>query len=346
MATIADVARQAGVSMMTVSRVINNSGAVSDATRDKVERAIRQLGYRPNMVARSLATNRTRMVAYVVSNLANPFFAEVSKGIHNQCREHGYLAIVYDVSELRRVDDCLEMLVDRRIAGVIFHHLNITQAQAGMLLRRGVKCVTIDNECDLAGITTIESDNYLGARRATRLLIEKGHVRIGCIHGHYTADMPAGAKDLEYTETFQRRIWRDRTRGFLDEMREAGLTPACMLEGRGSAHYGIVTGSLSLARMAADGDLPTALYCQNDLMALGVLGECLEKGVPVPGRMAIVGHDGLDFSTALYPRVTSIRQPRYESGRLAAEKLIDAIENDSAGEHILTRSDLFLGDTV
>ena len=346
MATIADVARQAGVSMMTVSRVINNSGAVSNATRDKVEQAIKRLGYRPNMVARSLATNRTRMLSYVVSDLANPYFPEVSKGIHNQCRERGYLPIVYDVSDLWRVNECLEMLVDQRIAGVIFHHLNITQAQVTLLSRNGVKCVTIDNENALKGITTIQSDNYLGARRATRLLIDSGHTRIGCIHGHYSAAMPTGLENMEYTESFQRRIWRDRTKGFLDEMHEAGLAPACMIEGRGSSHYSSVTGSLSIAKLLESDRLPTALYCQNDLMALGVLRECRELDIPVPGRVAIVGHDGLDLNYVLFPRVTTVRQPRYDTGCLAARKLIDAIENDCVPEQITTCSDLFIGDTV
>ena len=346
MATIADVAKQAGVSMMTVSRVINNSGAVSDATREKVEQAIKRLGYRPNMVARSLATNRTRLIAYVASNFANPYFAEVTKGIYTQCRERDYLALLYDVSGAWHVDECLEMLVDQRIAGVIFHHLNITQPQVTMLARKGVKCVTIDNEFNLSGITTIESDNYQGARRATRLLIEKGHTRIGCIHGHYSAASQSGLENMEYTETFQRRIWRERTRGFLDEMHEAGLAPACMVEGRGSAHYSIVTGSFSVARMIEEGDMPTALYCQNDLMALGVLGECLEKGISVPDRVAIVGHDGLDLSLVLFPRVTTVRQPRYDTGCLAARKLIAAIEDGAAPEQITTTSDLFIGNTV
>ena len=346
MATIADVAKKAGVSMMTVSRVINNSGAVSDATREKVEQAIRRLGYRPNMVARSLATNRTRMIAYVASDFSNPYFSEVTKGIYTLCREKGYLAVLYDVSGAWQVDECLEMLVDQRIAGVIFHHLNITQSQVTMLARKGVKCVTIDNECDLCGITTIESDNYLGARRATRFLIDRGHTRIGCIHGHYSSASQAGLEDVEYTETFQRRIWRERTRGFLDEMHDAGLAPACMVECRGSAHYSIVNGSFSVGKLIEGGEMPAALYCQNDLMALCVLGECLEMGISVPEQVAIVGHDGLDLSFVLFPRVTTVRQPRYDTGFLAARRLIDAIEEDAAPEKIVTSSDLFIGNTV
>jgi len=346
MTTIADVAKEAGVSMMTVSRVINHSGAVSEATRERVEHAIRKLGYRPNMVARSLATSRTRMVAYVASDFANPYFTEVTKGIYTACRERDYLAILYDVSNAWQVDECMNMLVDQRLAGVIFHHLNITQEQAARLERRGVKCVTIDNEHDLTGITTIDSDNYLGARRATRLLIERGHRRIGCVHGLYSTEEARKLENMEYTETFQRRIWRDRTRGFIDEMQAAGLDPACMIEGRGSAHYSMVAGSFNVAELLEGDDTPLALYCENDLMALGALGECLEKKIPVPERVAIVGHDGLDLSFVLYPRVTTVRQPRCATGRLAAEKLIDSIENDAAPEKIVMEPDLFYGDTV
>ena len=346
MATIADVAKHAGVSMMTVSRVINNSGSVSEATRQKVEASIKQLGYRPNMVARSLVTNRTRMIAYVASNFANPYFAEVTKGIYTLSRERGYLAVLYDVSGAWQVDACLNMLIDQRIDGVVFHHLDITQAQVAMLARRGVRCVTIDNERDLDGVTTIESDNYGGARAATRLLIERGHTRVGCIHGHYADSNAGDIENIEYTETFQRRIWRDRTRGFLDEMRDAGLAPACLVEGRGSAHYSMVTGSFSIAKMIDSGGLPTAFYCENDLMALGALGSCLESRVHVPRQVAIVGHDGLEISQVLFPRVTTIRQPRYTTGRLAAEKLIDAIEKDVRPERLMTQFDVFMGDTV
>ena len=346
MVTIADVAKQAGVSMMTVSRVINNNAHVSEKTRQRVLQAVEELSYRPNMVARSLATRRNQMIAYVVSNLANPFFAEVSMGVENICVERGYIVIIYDVTSQKRLETCLNMLIDRRLDGVIFHHLDIRHEHVAQLQQNGVRCVTIDNEQDLPEITQVDSDKYEGGRNAARYLIERGHSKIGCIHGCYDGKKIQSYADVEYIERFQRKIWRNRTQGFLDELHSAGLEPACMVEGRGTASMGFKSGSEVYRQICEMDCRPTALYCENDVIALGVLSECLESGRRVPEEIALIGHDGLDIGMQLYPRITSIHQPRYQMGTLAASKLIDSIEAETEAERILVHSDLFHGDTV
>lgn len=346
MATIADVAKRAGVSMMTVSRVINKNSHVSERTRASVLKAIEELSYRPNKVARGLATRRNQMIAYVVSNLANPFFAAVNMGIQNVSVERGYTVIVYDVTDAQRLEDCLDMLIERRIDGVVFHHLDIRPAHVDRLLANGVKCVTIDNECDLENVTAVDSDDYQGARMATRFLIEQGHSRIGCIHGCYDGASLKKWERIEYTESFQRRIWRNRTQGFLDEMRAAGLEPACMIEGRGTADIMFAKDIESMERVFSGAEPPTALYCQNDILALSVLGACLQRNRSVPGDLALVGHDGLDFGMMLYPRLTTVCQPRYEMGEQAARRLMDAIENNAGPQRVFTHSTLHLGDTT
>lgn len=344
-ATIADVAKRAGVSMMTVSRVINKNDHVSEKTRRRVLQAIEELSYRPNMVARGLATRRNQMIAYVMSNLANPFFAAVSMGIENVSVQRGYTVIIYDVADQRRLEDCLDMLNDRRIDGVVFHHLDITQEHVSRLHHSGIQCVTIDNERDLENITTVDSDNYRGARIATRHLIEKGHTRIGCIHGCYDAESLKKWRVIEFTESFQRRIWVDRTRGFLDEMKAAGLEPACMIEGRGTANIAFANDHQSMARIF-EGDMPQALYCQNDILALSVLGECLERGLRVRDDLALVGHDGLDFGMMLYPKLTTVRQPRYEMGCPGRDQAHRLYREKAEVEHLFTHSQLHLGDTT
>lgn len=346
MVTIADVAERAGVSMMTVSRVINKSAHVSEKTRQRVMQAVEELSYRPNMVARSLATRRNQMIAYVVSNLANPFFADVSMGLENVCMERGYIVMIYDVSSEKRMDACLNMLIDRRLDGVIFHHLDIRQEYIEQLRQNGVHCVTIDNERELSQITQLDSDDYEGGRMAARHLIESGYRQIGCIHGCCDSTVVCDYPDLEYIERFQRKIWYNRTKGFLDEMHSAGMEPACMLEARGTAHRGFGAGSELFYELHRQGDVPKALYCENDVIALGVLSKCLELGMRVPEEVAIVGHDGLDIGRQLYPRITSVHQPRYDMGRVAAEKLLDSIETNVAPEHIVMHSKLFKGDTT
>ena len=346
MATIADVAKRAGVSMMTVSRVINKSDHVSEITTKKVNQAIRELKYRPNMVARGLVTRHTRMIAYVVSNLANPFFAAVSTGIQNVCAEKGYTMIVFDITNAERFEECRETLVARRIDGVVFHHLNVQQTHIDTLRANGICCVTIDNEIDLECVTSIESDDYSAAAMATRHLIELGYQRIGCVHGQYDDSFIKKEKRLDYTQLFQRRIWRNRTDGFLDEMRKASLTPVCMIEGRGSADIAFAADETCLKQVFDAAEPPCALYCQNDILGLAVLSEALRRKLSVPQDIAIIGHDGLDFAMELYPRLTTVCQPRYDMGTLSARSLIDAIENKSPTVHIMTESKIVRGDTT
>ena len=138
MATIEDVARLANVSEMTVSRVINNSGPVKDSTRERVMQVIEELHYRPNMMAKGLATHRSHIIAYVVADISDPFHAEVSKGIEEVCYNRGYITMVCDTHDKIRESDYANMLIDRQIDGVIFHHLNIKKEQVDELEASGV----------------------------------------------------------------------------------------------------------------------------------------------------------------------------------------------------------------
>lgn len=346
MVTIADVAKRAGVSVMTVSRVINNSAHVSEKTRQRVLQAVEELAYRPNMVARSLATRRNQMIAYVVSDLANPFFAEVSMGVENVCAQRGYNVIICNVASEQRLEACMHMLIDRRLDGAIFHHLNLCSGHVAQLRVSGVRCVTIDNEQDLPEITRVDSDNYEGGRNAAQYLIGCGHREIGCIHGCLDDARIPGDSNVQYAERFQRKVWRDRTRGFLDALDSAGLVPAFMLEGRGTVQEGFGAAAEIYRRMCRMERTPTAIYCENDIMALGMLSQCKEHGRRVPGELALIGHDGLDIGMQLYPRVTSIHQPRYQMGSIAAGRLIDSIEGETQAERILVHADLFRGDTA
>lgn len=346
MVTLADVAKKAGVSMMTVSRVINGSGNVSEKTRRIVQDAIDDLSYRPNMLARGLATSRSRMIAYAVTNLANPFFADVSMGIENICVKHGYSVIICDVSSDERLSECVSMLIERRLDGVIFHHLNITEAHAKMLEQNSIHCVTIDNETDLDEVSSVNSDDYEGARRAVRHLVECGHRKIGCIHGHYDSVTMPDWSSPSYAETFQRRIWRDRTQGFLDEMRANGLEPVIMAEGRGSTLDSMIAGGYSMQEILHQGERMSAIYCENDFMALGALGECLKRSIRTPEDIAIVGHDGLNICMELYPRITTVHQPKYHMGCMAAEQLIGRIEERTPVTRQITASVIFRGDTT
>jgi LacI family transcriptional regulator len=172
--TIDDVAKLAGVSKMTVSRVVNNSGYVKQATRRRVNEAIEALKFRPNMVARGLATGRNHVIAYMMIDISDPFHNLVSQGIEAACYENGYTAMMCDIHSRERETDYLNMLTDRQIDGAVLHHLDISGETAEALERAGVRCVLLDNEHTVEGVCNVETDNYGGGYMAARHLAGRG----------------------------------------------------------------------------------------------------------------------------------------------------------------------------
>ena len=341
MATIEDVARLAGVSKMTVSRVINNSGYVKQQTRDRVSEAIEALNFRPNMVAQGLATGRNHVIAYMMVDISDPFHNLVSQGIEAVCYENGYTAMVCDIHNRERETDYMNMLIDRKIDGAILHHLDATPQRIGELERSGVRCVLLDNEHTVEGVCNVETDNSKGGYMAAQYLAGKGIKRIGCMHGPLESDPVSDA----YVDTFQRRIWRDRTRGFIEGLKAHGLEPDGFYPCSSDLAGGMRMSKQIVRDLISGGDPPGAIYCENDTMALGALSALLEIQYD-PQRMSVMGHDGLDMCMMLYPRVTTVAQPRYRMGYESCRLLIDLIEDKGATRNILLEPELFIGDTA
>lgn len=346
MVTIADVAQRAKVSKMTVSRVINDRGYVKEETRVRVQKAIDELHYRPNMVAKGLATRHSGIIAYMVADVSDPFYNLVSKGVENACFERDYTSIICDANSDGSLATYINMIIDRQIDGAIFHHHKITQQQVNKLLEAGISCVAIDNELDLDGICQIDSDNYGGGLMAIRHLVSQGHTKIGCIHG--VMDDSQQQPDAVYPDTYQRKIWHERTRGYEDGMREAGIEYRRCYQGCGDTQNGYLMAQQAVKEMLKldEDERPTALYCQTDALALGALSEALESGITMPGQLAIVGHDGLDMPMMLYPRITTIVQPRYQMGQISANLLIDAVLGRPGVSRMTLNLAMFQGDTT
>ena len=346
MVTMTDVAKYAGVSKMTVSRVLSGNGYVKEETRRAVLEAVQALNYRPNLLAKGLATGRSRIIAYVLPDICDPFFGNVCKGTTDVCEELGYSAIVTNAANADSVDNFLNMIIDRKMDGVIMHHLCVTEDQMQLLQNNGIHAVLIDNETPLPNAINISNDNYQGACMATEYLISRGYRRIALVRGRLPAehDRPG---DLSFIETFQERIWTDRTAGYLDTLHKHGLEPFRIYHGRGSASMdkAFLCGQQIMADILAQPERPDAIYCESDLIALGLLGEMLEAKVDIPDAIALCGHDGLDTCRFLYPRITTVVQPQYEIGRLAAASLIRAIEGE-APQNSVVSSTLFVGDTT
>ena len=348
MATINDVAKRAGVSRMTVSRVINDSGPIKKETRERILRAIEELKYRPNLVAKSLVTRRNRTIAYVMVNLSDPFHNRVSQGIESVAFGSRYTTMVCDTHSPSRELDYIDLFLNHRLGGAVFHHLAVSQAQADELIESGVQCVMMDNEVDLEGVSAVDTDNCLGGAMAAEYLFSRGHRRIGCVHGALGPPAPQGdgPDGIPYEDTFQFRLWQERTRGFSDRLRALGVEPAGMFQGNGRFDYmARRSDAIADAVMNMDGR-PTALYCENDMIAIAMLKAFRQRGVRVPEDIALIGHDGLDLCGMVLPTITTVAQPRYEMGRAAAQLLIEQIEGDSPPRRILLKPDLRVGETA
>ena len=344
MATIEDVAALANVSRMTVSRVINNKGYVGAATRKRVEEAIKELNYKPNLLAKALVTKQNKIIAYVMVNISDPFHNQVKQGFEAIAYRDRYTSMMCDVHSAQRQRDYINMFQENCIGGAVFHHLAITEERIAELEQAGVCCVLMDNEYDLPNVSSVNTDNYAGAQMAVAHLYEKGHRRIGCVHGilqPYESELP-----IPYEDTFQFNIWRQRTAGFTDAMAAYGLEPAGYFPCNGRPEQAERL-SIGIVEQVLSQEEPiTALYCENDIMALAIFKRLQEKNIAVPGQIAIIGHDGLDVVSLLHPQITTIAQPRYEMGRVAAKMLIDRIDHNKAPEHITLLPRLQPGETT
>ena len=348
MATINDVAKRAGVSRMTVSRAINNTGYIRQETRERIFEAISALKYRPNLVAKSLVTRRNLTIAYAMVNISDPFHNLVSQGIESVAFKSRYTTMMCDAHSPRRELDYIDLFLDHRLGGVIFHHMAISQAQANELVESGVQCVMMDNEEDLEDISAVNTDNYLGGAMAAEYLFSRGHRRIGCVHG--TLERPARGDgpngEIPHEDTFQFRLWQERTRGFEDGMRALGLVPAGLFQGNGRFDCMVRRSEAIAEAVLGMADRPTALYCENDMIAIAMLHALLRRGARVPEDIALIGHDGLDLCGMVLPNITTIAQPRFEMGQTAARLLIEQIEEGAAPQRVLLKPTLQKGETA
>lgn len=340
-----DVARYAKVSKMTVSRVLSGNGYVKEDTRQAVLEAVQALQYRPNLLAKSFATGRTNIIAYVLPDIGDPMFGHVCRGTTDTCRKLGYSSIVANADSEQSLQNIFDMLVDRKVDGVIFHHLNISQEQIDSLQQKGIHCALIDNETELTGVVRVDNHHYQGAAMAARYLVERGYKKITCVQGGVAS---AEHRHMGYTESFRRRIWQQRTQGFLDALSEVGMKPFGICTGRssGGMEQAFLCGQQIMQEILKQPERPDAIYCESDTIALGLLGEMLESKVSCPEEIALCGYDGLDMCRCLYPRITTVVQPQYEIGTLAAEHLIAVLSEEEEPTQIKVSPSLFIGDTT
>jgi LacI family transcriptional regulator, galactose operon repressor len=310
--SVKDVAARAGVSLGTVSNVLNRPHLVKPETRLRVQAAIAELGFVRNESARQLRAGRSRTIAYVALDAANPFFTDVARGAEEAAQAAGVaLYLCNSNQDPRRESDYLDLLLEQRVQGVLITPVNSDNEQLIALRDRGTLVVLVDRGPAGADMCSVAVDDVLGGDLAFRHLIETGHRRIAFVGGPF----------------FIPQV-RDRHKGALRALRRARrpTDSLVLLETDGlNVREGRRAGE-RLAGLPAS-RRPTAAFCANDLLALGLLQEMTRQGQDVPQDMAIVGYDDIEFAEAAAVPLTSVRQPRHLLGRTAAELLLDEAGN-------------------
>ena len=312
--TIADVAKVAGVSKATVSRVLSgNYEYMKQDTRDRVEQAIEKLGYRPSSVARSLTSKRTHTTAILVSDVGNPFYADVIHGVEDEAFKGNYDVFLCNTNyDLDRGLAFIRSLIDKRVDGVLIMSSSMSDSWLTELSRNNVPAVVLDWEVKAAGadVSTIGVDYSVGIQAAVDYLIELGHQHF--VH-------VSGPLNLQTA--------RDRRDAFWSALAKHGIpveaTP--VIEG----DLQIAGGRLAIKQLIALAPRPTAVFAANDLTAMGIIAAARAQGLSVPDDLSVVGLDNIWLAEQTDPPLTTVSLPRFEIGQLAMQMLFDLLDENS-----------------
>ena len=322
--TISEVAKTAGVSVATVSRVVNGSPSVSHETQARVQEAIERLGYQPNVWGRSLRRGESRVVLVIVPNVSNPYYAPIIAGTEDRLHEDGYsgmLCITNAEAERRAL--YLEFLKDGRADGAILMeparddpHAKRAEQQAKVAEAQKL----LDQINAISEVMDYDNevmDNLAAAREVVLTLAGLGHRRIGFI----------GA-DNDFMSTIARR------QGYLDGLRVLNIPPREDDQTFAGRDYSFASGVEAARRLLARPERPTALFCISDVLALGAVQAARELGLRVPEDLSVVGFDDVEYAVMGHPRLTTVRQPCYELGRTAGELLLTQIQGGPRGRAV------------
>jgi LacI family transcriptional regulator len=310
--TISDVARAAGVSKQTVSRVLNDKAELSADTRERVLHVIRELGYRPNVAARSLLSGRTFTLGLVIPDLKNPFCIDIAGGVHAAAQEAEYHVLLYDSSESVELEaQSIRLLRERRVDGIILCSSRLPDDRLAALIQGVGPVVLVNRWAHDVGVTQIGADYVQGAYLATRHLLELGHRRIGVL-----------------TLSVETANSQAKLRGYQDAMQEAGLpvTPDLIARTTNS-----IAGGVDGADWLLDGpDAPTAIVSYGDAVAIGVLHACHRRRLAIPHDVAVVGFGGSEITAFLEPPLSTVQIQNREMGVRAVRLLLDRIADPLA----------------
>lgn len=314
MPTITDVAKRAGVAPITVSRVINNSGYASEATRKRVEEAVSELGYVPNTLARGLRSKRTNTLALVMTDITNPFFTLIARGVEDTASAAGFTVIFCNTDESESEEEkYTQILAQKQVDGVLLVPACSNPKSVAFLQSKDIAVVLLDRSVPGVSADSVRCDSRNGATQLIKYLIELGHTQITTITG------PQGVSTSE-----------ERVKGYQQALSAAGLSD------HEEIYYGAFTqasGYELTMQVLASRQRPTAIFGANNFISIGILKALRDSGVNVPEEIAVVGFDDLPTTLVIDPILTVAAQPAYEMGQKATELLIARLAEKAPQKH-------------
>jgi LacI family repressor for deo operon, udp, cdd, tsx, nupC, and nupG len=316
---IYEVAKRAGVSPSTVSRVLSQPDVVSAKTRSRVLRAVDELGYTPNSTAKHLRTARTGKLLVTVPDISNPFFSLILQGIEDAAQREDYAVLVGDTQhDERREQRYALMLNSKEADGLIFLGHRLAAATQARITSAAPRCAPVVNGCEFnprLGVPSVHIDNAVAAADAMSLLYDLGHRRIGVVSGPLVSPLS-----------------RDRLRGASAVARRRGTDDLVVVGG----DFTVESGADAAARLLTAPVRPTAIFCFNDEMAMGVLDYARRSGIRVPDQLSVVGFDDIRFARYAEPALTTIAQPMREIGEGTVKLLLAILADDSVAPASVT----------
>ncbi|ENJ8583732.1 DNA-binding transcriptional regulator CytR [Escherichia coli] len=312
-ATMKDVALKAKVSTATVSRALMNPDKVSQATRNRVEKAAREVGYLPQPMGRNVKRNESRTILVIVPDICDPFFSEIIRGIEVTAANHGYLVLIGDCAHQNQQEKTfIDLIITKQIDGMLLLGSRLP-FDASIEEQRNLPPMVMANEfAPELELPTVHIDNLTAAFGAVNYLYEQGHKRIGCIAG--PEEMP---------------LCHYRLQGYVQALRRCGIMVDPQYIARGD--FTFEAGSKAMQQLLDLPQPPTAVFCHSDVMALGALSQAKRQGLKVPEDLSIIGFDNIDLTQFCDPPLTTIAQPRYEIGREAMLLLLDQMQGQHVG---------------
>jgi DNA-binding LacI/PurR family transcriptional regulator len=314
--SIATVAAEAGVGVGTVSRVLNGSGQVSEATRKRVQSTIERLDYRPLRSASSLSKGRTDAVGIMVSVITRPSVMARLGGVIDVLNDAGLDAVMFNVENRAQLDRHLSSMIEqRRVDGIISISLGIPKERIARIKKLNIPVVLVDNS--LSNLPCVYIDDVAGGKMATEHLLSLGHQRIGFVGDNSKADLGMSASE-------------DRYAGYLMALEQAGIEPDFDLVARGP-HSSEAAAVLTSALLEIGKHRPTAVFASSDTLAVGAIEAARQHGLDIPGDLAVIGFDNLEISTIL--DISTVSQPLLASGIKGALKMVSLLDGETAMPH-------------